>query len=154
MRSFRSIFRSHRWLAALVLLAALLLRIAVPAGFMPMVGAQGLRLVPCSGYGTMPLAPASDPHTISGDHHSEAHAGHGEPAPHAPAKHAEQGDAQAQSGCAFAELAVPLMPNADPIQLLAAIFFIIAAALFFRAHLPRHTAPRLRPPLRGPPLPA
>lgn len=152
MRSIRSIFRSHQWLAALVLLAALLLRFAVPAGFMPVMSAQGLRLVPCSGHGPIEPAPVSNPH--SGAQHGDAHAGHGVEATHPPATHTDHGDAQVQGGCAFAELAVPLMPGADPIQLLAALLFIVAAALFFRAALPSRTAPRLRPPLRGPPLPA
>ena len=149
VRSFRSTFRSHRGLAALVLLAALLLRIAVPAGFMPMATAQGVKLVPCSGEAPLELPPVSAPHAMAGVHHSGAHPGH-----HAPVEHAGHGDAQAQSGCAFAELAVPLIGGADPIQLLAGILFIVAAALFFRAALPRPAAPRLRPPLRGPPLPA
>ncbi|MBB5709808.1 hypothetical protein [Sphingomonas xinjiangensis] len=138
------------------MLSALALRLAVPAGFMPVLGDHGLRLVACSGSGPMlPIAPPA--HTsMPGMHGSAGHAHHASAAAPVAMQH---GDApaehpQAEDGCAFADLATPALAGADPIQLASAILFIVAAALFFRAALAVGAAPRLRPPLRGPPLPA
>lgn len=150
MASLRSTLRSHTWLAALALFAALLLRLAVPAGFMPVVGQSGVTLVPCSGYGPMAVVPAASAHTAQETMHGE-HVHHGATAPHAGHGPAPV-DSQAQGGCAFAELATPALPGADPIQLAAAIRYIVGAALFFPAAVPLGATPRLRPPLRGPPV--
>lgn len=71
-----------------LLLAGLLLRILVPAGFM--VSGQGL--VPCDGFGPAAAAPA---------HHG------GRPAKHDPARHAD-------GPCPYAALAAPAVPPAPP----------------------------------------
>jgi hypothetical protein len=115
----------HPLLAVAIGLAGLMLRLAVPAGFMPVLHHDQLTLTICSAYG----AAASDP-----AHH--------------------EGKPKADGSCAFADLALPLIGGADPVQLAAALLFIIAAALAFGAVLPPRSGLRLRPPLRGPPLPA
>jgi hypothetical protein len=117
----------HPLLALGIGLAALLLRLAVPAGFMPVLHHGQLSLAICSGYGTAAAGPA-----------------HGMPSPDKP---------KADGSCAFADLALSLIGGADPVQLGAALLFIIAASLFFAALLPPPAGLRLRPPLRGPPLP-
>lgn len=126
----RRLISSHRGLAALLIACALALRVLVPAGFMPTVADGTLTVAICSGSGPMTMALA-----IPGLKH-------------------EAPDMQAQSPCAFADLALPWLGSADPIQLAAALAFILAIAIVatppFRLRRERHT----RPPLRGPPLTA
>jgi hypothetical protein len=137
----RSVIRQHPWLAALLLCAALVLRVAVPAGFMPMQTDGGVRLMLCGG--TAPLPPAVRAHGgHAGMHHAASAPGHSD--------HGDHGD-DAPKGCAFADLAVPLLGGADPVLLASAIAFLVAAAFFFRPFLRLQAATRLRPPLRAPP---
>lgn len=128
VRLLRSALLDHPWLALAIGLAALMLRLAVPAGFMPVVHHGQLGLAICSGYGN---AAAGPDHAMG--------------SPDKP---------KADGSCAFADLALPLIGGADPVQLGAALLFIMAAALFFAALLPPRAGLRLRPPLRGPPIPA
>ncbi|WP_375285868.1 hypothetical protein [Sphingomonas sp.] len=138
MTPLRSVIRQHSWLAALLLCAALVLRVAVPAGFMPMQTNGGVRLMLCGG--AAPLPPAV-----------RAHGGHA--AMHHAASAPDHGDhgTDAPKGCAFADLAVPLLGAADPVLLASAIAFLVAAAFFFRPFLRLQAAAHLRPPLRAPP---
>jgi hypothetical protein len=123
-------------LAVFIGLAGLILRLAVPAGFMPALDHGQLTLTICSGYGTAAVQPAHEPTS-----------------PNPGMGHSDEGKRNADSSCAFAELALPLIGGTDPVQLTAALLFIIAASLFFPALSPRRSVLRLRPPLRGPPLP-
>ena len=134
MRPLRSALLKHPLLAVAIGLAALMLRLAVPAGFMPVLNQGQLSLTICSGYGTAAVQPARMASPSGTAHHDE-------------------GMPSADGSCAFADLALPLIGGAGPIQLAAALLFIIAAALFFAAVLPPLAGLRLRPPLRGPPLP-
>jgi hypothetical protein len=118
-------------------LAGLVLRLAVPAGFMPVLDHGRLTLMLCSGYGTAAsepvyraasVAPAGEPH------HQDA--------------------PRADGSCAFADLSLSMIGGAGSVQTAGALLFLLAAALFFAAVLPPRAALRLRPPLRGPPLPA
>jgi hypothetical protein len=63
------------------------------------------------------------------------------------------GGTQSAGGCAFADLALPALGSTDPLLLPAALLFILALGLFAASELPQRAALRLRPPLRGPPLP-
>lgn len=137
MRLLRSALLKHPLLAVAVGLAGLMLRLAVPAGFMPSLHHGQLILTICSGYGT---TAAQQSHQKTLQLPATEHHGQNQPDPDA--------------SCAFADLALPLIGGADPVQLAAALLFIIAAALFVAAVLPPRTGLRLRPPLRGPPLPA
>lgn len=128
VRLLRSALLKHPLLVLAIGLAGLMLRLAVPAGFMPVLHHGQLTLTICSGYGAA--------------------------ASRAPGLHHGQGEPGADNSCAFADLALPLIGGADPVQLAAALLFIVAAALFFAAALPPRAGLRLRPPLRGPPLPA
>jgi len=115
MAALRRLLRTCPALAALIVAAALAVRVLVPAGYMPTLDNGRIVIGICNGYGPMTMAIA-----VSGlDHHGDAD-GH-----------------QAQSPCAFADLALPL---------------IGAVALLLAEALPPRAAARLRPPLRGPPL--
>ena len=137
MGTLRSIWLKHPLLALAIGLAALVLRLAVPAGYMPAVGQGGLALTSCSGSGP---AAASAP-----SHHSDSSV---------PGTYNDEGTPKADSSCAFADLSLPVIGGADPVQLAAALIFILAAGLSLLAVLPPRAALRLRPPLRGPPLTA
>ena len=117
----------HPALAASILAAAMLLRVLVPVGFMPVVEHGRIALVVCPG--VTRAAPA-----MAGMAH------HGDDA------------ATAADGCAFADLSLPVLPGADPALLAAAILFLIVTARLLAHAPPPHAAPRLRPPLRGPPI--
>lgn len=120
-------------LAALLIAAALALRVLVPAGFMPVWEHGRIIVSICSGSG--PATMAIEMPGMTGQDH---------PAP----------DAMAGEACAFADLALPALGSADPVLLAAAIAFVLALG-FARVTPPPATAPlRLRPPLRGPPRPA
>ena len=121
-------------LAALILVAALLVRVLVPAGFMPTLDNGRVVIGICSGYG-----PTSMAINIPGLEQA-GHAG-------------DAGD-QAKSPCAFADLALPMIGGADPIQIAQALLFILAIALLLAETLPPRAPAWLRPPLRGPPLTA
>lgn len=132
MLRLRHHLRAHRWLALALIAAALLVRVCVPAGFMPATGQDGtLHLAFCSGYGPMPAVDVAIPGME----------------PHGKA-------AQLQSPCAFADLALAAIGGADPIQLSALLLFVLASGLAIALPLPPRAPFRLRPPLRGPPFPA
>lgn len=124
----------HPALAALVVAAALALRLLVPAGYMPVIDGGRVILAPCPG--TAPAPSQARAHA----HGGTAHAGHEAPPP-APDK-----------GCAFADLALPAIGGADPIQIAALIAFLVATALVLQALPPRAPVRRLHPPAQGPPI--
>ncbi|HEX8308077.1 MAG TPA: hypothetical protein VF645_06620 [Allosphingosinicella sp.] len=136
MGTFRFALLKHHVLALAIGLAALVLRLAVPAGYMPVMGESGPALTVCPGGG--PIAAAPDP-------------AHGDPS--TPGRTHGGDSTDSARSCAFADLALPAIGGADPFQLSAALIFIMAAGLFAASPGPRRAALRLRPPLRGPPLP-
>lgn len=128
--ALRQFLRSHARLAAIIVAVALAVRILVPAGFMPMMESGSLTIALCNGTG-----PATMEIAIPGLKH-------------------QGGDPHRMQGrCAFSDLAVPALPGADPIQLAAAIAFLLLAAVFAVPAFDLRRARQLRPPLRGPPLP-
>lgn len=133
MRALRHVILAQRPLAALLLAAALLMKLAIPAGYMPSVAGGGIAIVLCPGAAPVPTA------AMPGmSHHKPDSRDHG----------------KAESPCAFAGLSVPSMAGADPIQLALALLAIFAAALVVAPPAPMRRPRHLRPPLRGPPLPA
>jgi len=130
MAALRRLLRTCPALAALIVAAALAVRVLVPAGYMPTLDNGRVVIGICSGAGPKMMAIA-----IPGlDHHDD-------------------GD-RVQNPCAFADLALPMIGGADPIQLAGALLFILAVALLLAETLPPRASPRLRPPLRGPPMTA
>jgi hypothetical protein len=120
----RSLLLANPVLALAVALAALALRLAVPPGFMP-----------ASDHGRYVLAPCPDQ------------------APMAGMPHSGEGGAQARASCAFADLSIPAIGGAGSVLAAAPLAFAGIAASFLAAPPPQRPALRLRPPLRGPPLP-
>lgn len=125
--------RRHPQLAALLVAAALALRVLVPGGYMPAVDHGVIVVKICTG---SPDGPRSMLWAVPGLEHEQ-----------------QPGDV-AQGKCAYADLAQAMTGGTDPILLAAALAFVLALALVVAAAVPPRLVDRLRPPLRGPPLTA
>lgn len=123
--------RLPRGLLLCVLLGALMLRVIVPQGWMPIATGTGWHIAPCSGTGPMEMA---------ADHHR---AGHQAPA---------HPDGDGGHGCAFASLALalhePPLPSLAPPPPPAPL---IAARISPAVGIGRGLAAP-PPPATGPPL--
>ncbi|MFD1950750.1 DUF2946 family protein [Sphingomonas arantia] len=131
--ALRSLILAHRHIAVLICMAALALKLIVPAGYMVASQNGRVTITLCSG-----VAPAAMP------------AMHGDMA-----DHEKPGDhGQTEMPCAFTALSAHALGGIDPIVLLAAIAFVMAAALRPVRTPVRAGTPYLRPPQRGPPATA
>ena len=121
----------------MLVVAALALKLLVPTGFMPIAGADGTITVQiCSG---LAMAPKTMTIAVSG-----MPGGQGE----------HRSPASADTPCAFAGLMMPMVAGADPLLLAVAIAFVMAIVASLAPRAWFASPARLRPPLRGPPLPA
>ncbi|MFM5884834.1 MAG: hypothetical protein ACKOQ3_05830 [Novosphingobium sp.] len=136
MTPFRTFVRDHRALAGLLVALALLIKALIPAGYM--VGTQGR---------TLSVQVCADPAAPHLTRQIVLPAGG---APHDPLAAAAKSDAV----CPFAALAAGTVGAADPVLLLAALGFILLRGFAPAAPPLRTRAAHLRPPLRGPPVPA
>lgn len=121
----------HRLLCGLLVAAALLMKAAVPAGFMPVAANGTLVLGFCSAYGPATVAvtiPTRDDGTTPDEHQRKA-----------------------EMPCAFAGLSMPGLAAVDPLLLALAIAFLLERAIRATTTFPSVPRVHLRPPLRGPP---
>jgi hypothetical protein len=133
---------AQRHLATLLCAAALLLKLAVPTGYMIASVEDRITVAICSG--TVP-APAPMRMAMPGMH--GAMPDHGT----APDHGGTTDHGKAELPCAFAGLSAAATGAIDPVQLAALVAFILALGLLATV-LPAVTHPAyLRPPLRGPP---
>lgn len=115
---------------------ALALRLLVPGGYMLSAGADGIAVALCPGTTAMPEN-ARPIHAMAGmKHPGGGSTEHGRP----------------EMPCAFAGLAAPALGGADPVLLVVALAFVALLLLISASPGAVRTAPRLRPPLRGPPI--
>lgn len=127
-------FLSHRYLATALCALALLVRLAVPGGYMVQRDHGAVTVMICPG-------------SMASTDAAMSMAGHRGMAGHDRSSHHGKGEAP----CAFAGLGAALLAATDPILLAGLIAFVLALiAGRTTMALPR-AAPRLRPPLRGPP---
>ena len=140
MTAIRALFRLHPALATLLAAAALAMKLLVPSGFMPVIGATGVTIQLCPAAGAVAGAPALMMHHAM----TAPSSTHGEPMP-AP---------KAEMPCAFAGLAAPTLAAADVVLLAAALAFVALRAVRGATPTTPRRAARLRPPLRAPPRPA
>lgn len=133
MNALRRHLLRHRALAGWIIAAALLMKVLVPAGFMPTMSGNSMIIQICSGYGPMTMAMP-----IPGKQDSS------------------QGDHQdkAEMPCAFSGLSAPSLAATDPVLLALAILFVMVAAIRVAIPVPASSPTYLRPPLRGPPITA
>ena len=130
MTAIRAFFHQHRRMAMAVLLLAMAVKALVPMGFM--LGADGGALIirVCDGINHGPAAIAIPVKAPKG----ADKAGHD------------------QQACPFSALGHAGQAGADPIQIALALAFILLLGLA-PPRAPTHLcAPRLRPPLRAPPV--
>ena len=146
--AFRRHLLAHRRSAAWLIVAALLMRMLIPTGYMLVASPAGIpTFAMCSGYG--PLLPAAATDAASHDSH-DGHAMTG-----AGKHHGQQHEsAKEQPPCAFAGVTTAALVATDPLLLAIALFFILAAGFRLPVRAPVATSPFLRPPLRGPPATA
>ncbi|MBB3940433.1 hypothetical protein GGR39_002090 [Novosphingobium fluoreni] len=133
MHRLRDLVLANRPFAGAILVLALMMKVVIPAGFMPTVSNDQIVASICSGTGRMTMAMP-----IPGLQHGKSDgSGHQD---------------KAGQPCIFAGLSAPAFTGADPLLLAITILFILVLGLRPMA-LPNSTAPPyLRPPLRGPPL--
>lgn len=125
---FRRFLLSHPRAAAALIALALAMKLAVPAGFMPVAAPGQLMVLICTEFG---------PQHVAID------------VPGMPAT--PDDGAKMDQPCAFAGLGLAWLPGADAMLLAAALAFILVLG-FAAVTLPLLArTPRLRPPLRGPP---
>lgn len=130
MHALRAFLQKHSSLAALIVVAALALRVLVPGGYMPSIDHGRITVKICTG---APDGPGTMVMAIPGLEHKQ-----------------QPGDV-ATGKCAYADLAQAMTGGADVILLAAALAFALALALQLISTLPVRPAEFLRPPLRGPP---
>ena len=128
---FRRFILSHPRLAAALIALALAMKVAVPAGFMPVAAPGQLMVLVCTEFG---------PQHVAID------------VPGMPAK--SDDGAKTDQPCAFGGLGLAWLPGADALLLAAALVFILALGFVAVAVPLLARTPYLRPPLRGPPLTA
>lgn len=133
-------------LSAWVIALALLMKLLVPAGFMPVVSGGGITIEICAG--TVPARTSIEPGmaakmaaAMPGMTHHQDQSDHQDGSEH-------QGR---EMPCAFAGLTAPALAATDLPLLAAAIAFVVATG--YRTTVPSvvRAAAFLRPPLRGPP---
>lgn len=138
MAALRRLLLDHRQLAAWVLACALVMKILVPAGFMPVVSGGRVTIEICGG-----IAPAQ---TVMAPMMAMTMAMPGM------AHHSDKSDHQEREmPCAFSGLSAPSLAAVDPVLLAIAIAFIVGLVFRVRTAVPIAAQPYLRPPLRGPP---
>ncbi len=141
MIALRRLSLHHPTLALWLALAALTVKLLVPAGFMVGVVEGRTILQICSGFGPVAAAPMMH-HAMADDGVTHA----------AGAGHGGTGHAEAEMPCPFAALAHGSLAATDPVLLSLALAFVLALGFAAVARPPVRRAAFLRPPLRGPPL--
>lgn len=136
MHRVRALIRTHRRLALLLVLCALLVKALVPAGYMIGGDTKLLTVQICDdGLGATMTRQIAIP-MESGPHDQQG------------------GQSKADGSCAFSSLAMGGVAGTDAALLAVALAFILVLG-FAPVTLPRaFRHPHLRPPLRGPPAAA
>lgn len=151
MTSLRRLLLDHRTLALWLALAALAVRLLVPAGFMAGQADGRVMLQICSGYGPVTTMSPSDHEAMP---MAAGHGGHAAAmtGPHGAGHDDGSGHAGTEMPCAYSALAHGAVAAADVVLLAVAIAFVMALGFAARPARPLHSRIYLRPPLRGPPL--
>ena len=134
MTPLRHYLHDRRHFALAIVMLALLMRLLLPIGFMPDVSAGKIGIRLCTGH----VPAAMD---LSAHHRGAGHHKHGQSPKH-------------DMPCPFSSGSAHGLTGADPIQLAIALAFVMLLCLRPVAVPRAGAAPRLRPPLRGPPVAA
>ncbi|TDW63798.1 hypothetical protein EDF57_105271 [Novosphingobium sp. PhB55] len=131
--TLRQFFRVRPGLAAMLLAAALCLKIFVPTGYMPSAQGGALTVELCSG-----SAPAGSKVLIHVERKGGSH----------------DASNTADHPCAFSSHSAAALDAVLPALVAAALLFVFVAAVLHRPLALRRLRAQIRPPLRGPPPPA
>jgi hypothetical protein len=138
MTALRRFLGRHRALAALIVAMALCIKALVPAGMMVGGDVRHLTVEICTdGAGSHVLRDITVPAKQGGTGHDGA-----------------GNAAKGHDICPYSTLAFAGLPGTDPLLLGAALAFALLLALAPLLPVSGRIIPRLRPPLRAPPLPA
>ncbi|HQS68502.1 MAG: hypothetical protein B7Y36_07880 [Novosphingobium sp. 28-62-57] len=129
MNRVRTSLLRYRTMAFVVILAALFFKALIPAGTMVMPVNKVLTVALCDG--------------MAGNHAERDIV--------VPMK-SKPVSGENQQGCAFSALGMAMTGSIDPVQLLAALAFVLALAFAPWPALHVQAVTRLRPPLRAPPV--
>lgn len=136
MNRVRQLMASHRDMTAWWLAAVLLIKLLVPAGYMPMADQGSLRIELCTGYG--PERPVAMPAHHGGMQHGAA--------PHDGGQHGKT-----QPPCDFSVLGAPGLAGNDMPMLAEPSRFDTQPPVALPARFALSFPAYLRPPSRGPP---
>ncbi len=143
MSSVRILTATHRHWLLLLFACAMLVRAAIPAGWMPIAGAQGFRIIPCSGTGPAPAATTTTmQHAMPGMRH-QGSIEHHEQRP----EHDGQGP---EHPCAFAGV-TPAIPVPTPPERLVLVRVPTAFVSTDGQIMVGHGLAAPPPPQTGPP---
>lgn len=131
MHLLRRLALNNRDFACALFALAMMMKVLVPAGFMPTVSDGTIVVSVCSGTGPMMMV-MTIPGLKNGKSDTSQHG-------------------KVEQPCAFAGLSAPSLAAADPILLALAILFVMTLALRPIVSRTATTPHYLRPPLRGPP---
>jgi hypothetical protein len=124
----RRLILNHRTISAWLIACALMMKILVPGGFMPVVSAGAMTIQICAGAAPVKMAMPGMAH------------------------HQDKSDHQAREmPCAFSGLSAPSLAAVDLMILALAIAFILGRVFRSKQRSPVAAPAYLRPPLRGPP---
>ena len=137
MTGLRHLLLRHPAFAVTAALAALCMKLLVPAGYMPVIAGGGISIAICPGYAAM--TPGAMPEAMAGMDHHRQDKHHGG-APEMP--------------CGFTGLAMLSLGAVDAIVLMVPAFFAAMRAPHVAPPITIAITAHLRPPLRGPPTAA
>lgn len=132
MAVLRILIRRYPVFAVVVIAAALAMKLAVPAGFMPHFSGSTMTLQICNGMGTTAITVP-----VPGKGDTDKGRGHEKPG---------------ESPCAYSGLNAPALSGADPVILVLALALAFLVGLLAPASIDAPRIDRLRPPLRAPPI--
>lgn len=130
---------AQRHLAALLCMGALLLKLAVPTGYMIDASHGRVEITICPGTASRAGAAEMAPHGDMPDHGGPTH----------PGKAKDHG--KAEMPCPFSGLSAPALGAIHPLLLVGLIAFVMARGLVATRLLPTARRANLRPPPRAPP---
>ncbi len=145
MTGLRRLSFDHGMLTAWLIGCALLMKILVPAGFMPVMTNGIMRIAICGG------SVMADP-MVAMPMSEAMHAPMSAAMPgmeHHPDKPDHQGR---EMPCAFSGLSMASIAAADPLLLAIALAFVVTLGFRALPAMVRAVPAHLRPPLRGPPV--
>lgn len=132
MRLIRHLLQTRSTWFAVLFMLALAMKALVPNGYMVSADSQTITIKICNGLGDAEQTIDIPMNTNTNDHDS--------------------GSNMTSEACSSSSVSQSTMTTIDPVQLSLALSFIMLIGLVVQTAILSGRSPRLRPPLRGPPL--